>query len=200
MLALRWRHNDHDGVSNHHPHGCLLNRRSKKTSKLRVTGLCVGNSPGPVNSPHKGPVTRKMFPFDDVIMGTERNHSKSFPVPYVTSIHNILHCVPSTPLLSLAPIHSKLLYMLFMPVLTFSSVLKWPPSAPCEIRLNQMTKVLSLNYGYNQDLSPHTHDPPLETDGRLPWINKRRVKTVDNLTRETRWVMPGGLSRIYIQI
>ena len=24
----------------------------------------------PVNSPHKGPVTRKMFPFDDVIMNT----------------------------------------------------------------------------------------------------------------------------------
>ena len=23
---------------------------------------------GPVNSPHKGPVTRKMFPFDDIIM------------------------------------------------------------------------------------------------------------------------------------
>ena len=72
-LALRWRHNDHDGGSNHQPHGCLLNRlfrrKSRKTSKLRVTGLCVGNSPGPVNSPHKGPVTRKMFPFDDVIMG-----------------------------------------------------------------------------------------------------------------------------------
>ena len=70
--TLRWRHNDHDSVSNHQPHGCLLNRlfrrRSKKTSKLRVTGLCVGNSPGPMNSPHKGPVTRKMFPFDDVIM------------------------------------------------------------------------------------------------------------------------------------
>ena len=70
--ALLWRHNGHDGVSNHQPRGCLLNRlfirRSKKTSKLRVTGLCVGNSPGPVNSPHKGPVTRKMFPFDDFIM------------------------------------------------------------------------------------------------------------------------------------
>ena len=26
---------------------------------------------GPVNSPHKWPVTRKMFPFDDVIMVTE---------------------------------------------------------------------------------------------------------------------------------
>ena len=71
-LTLRWRHNDHDGGSNHQPHGCLLNRlfrrKSKKTSKLHVTGLCVGNSPRPVNSPHKGPVTRKMFPFDDVII------------------------------------------------------------------------------------------------------------------------------------
>ena len=50
ILSLRWRHNEHDGVSNHQPHGCLLNRlfrrRLKKTSKLRVTGFCVGNSPG----------------------------------------------------------------------------------------------------------------------------------------------------------
>ena len=41
--TLRWRHNDHDSVSNHQPHGCLFNRlfgcKSKKTSKLRVTGL-----------------------------------------------------------------------------------------------------------------------------------------------------------------
>ena len=76
--SLRWRHNDHDGVANHQPHGYLLNRlfrrRSKKTSKFRVTGLCVGNSPGPVNSPHKGPVTRKMFPFDDVIMMRDTLH------------------------------------------------------------------------------------------------------------------------------
>ena len=71
-FALHWRHNDHDCVSNHQPYDCLLNRlfrrKSKRTSKLHVTGFCVGNSPGPVNSPHKGPVTRKMFPFDDVIM------------------------------------------------------------------------------------------------------------------------------------
>ena len=47
--SLLWRHNGLDCVSNHQPHECLLNRsvgcRSKKTSKLRVTGLCVGNSP-----------------------------------------------------------------------------------------------------------------------------------------------------------
>ena len=49
-ITLWWRHNGCDSVSNHQPHDCLLNRlfrrRSKKTSKLRVTGLCVGNSPG----------------------------------------------------------------------------------------------------------------------------------------------------------
>ena len=46
--SLRWRHNDRDGVSNHQPHECLLNRlfrrRLKKISKFRVTGLCAGNS------------------------------------------------------------------------------------------------------------------------------------------------------------
>ena len=48
--TLWWRHNGRDGVSNHQPHDCLLTslfrRRSKKTSKLRVTGLCGGISPG----------------------------------------------------------------------------------------------------------------------------------------------------------
>ena len=47
--SLQWHHNECDGISNHQPHDCLLNRlfrrRSKKTSKLRVTGLCEGNSP-----------------------------------------------------------------------------------------------------------------------------------------------------------
>ena len=47
--TLQWRHYDYDGFSNHQPYDCLFTRlfrrRSKKTSKLRVTGLCVGNSP-----------------------------------------------------------------------------------------------------------------------------------------------------------
>ena len=46
---LQWRHNGRDGVSNHQPYDCLPNRlfrgRSQKSSKLRITGLCVGNSP-----------------------------------------------------------------------------------------------------------------------------------------------------------
>ena len=73
LLALSWCHNGRDSVSNHQPRDCLLNRlfrrRSKKASKLCVTGLCVGNSPGTVEFPHKWPVTRKKFPFDYVIMG-----------------------------------------------------------------------------------------------------------------------------------
>ena len=48
-VPLRWRHNGRVGVSNHQPYDYLLNRlfrrRSKKTSKLRITGLCAGNSP-----------------------------------------------------------------------------------------------------------------------------------------------------------
>ena len=48
--ALQWRQNGRDSVSNHQPHDCLLNRlfrrRSKKTSKLRVTGLCCGEFTG----------------------------------------------------------------------------------------------------------------------------------------------------------
>ena len=73
IYAFHWRHNERDGVSNHQRIDCLLihlfRHRSKKTSKLRVTGLFKGNPPViPVVSPHKGLVTRKMFPLDDVIM------------------------------------------------------------------------------------------------------------------------------------
>ena len=104
VYTLHWRQNDHDDVSNHQPRGCLLNRlfrcRSKKTAKLRVTGLCVGKSPGPVNSPHKGPVTRKMFPFDDVIMSriciTWSNITRYCLQPIKTETEYKLECVLQT--------------------------------------------------------------------------------------------------------
>ena len=55
---LQWRHNERDVVSNHQPRDCFLNRlsrrRSKKTSKVRVTmvtGLCEGNSPMTIEFP-----------------------------------------------------------------------------------------------------------------------------------------------------
>ena len=70
--SLHWRHNERYGISNHHRLGCLLShlfgRRSKKTPKVRVIGFVWGIYRWPVNSLHKGPVTRKMFPCDDVAM------------------------------------------------------------------------------------------------------------------------------------
>ena len=71
-MVLQWRHNGRDSVANRQPRDCflshLLRHRSNKTPKLRVTGLCAGNSQGTGEFPHKWPVTRKMLPFDDVIM------------------------------------------------------------------------------------------------------------------------------------
>ena len=70
--TLRWRNNGRDSVSNHQHHDCLLNRlfwpRSKKTSMLRVTGLCAGNSPGTDEFPAQMTSNAEMFSFDDVIM------------------------------------------------------------------------------------------------------------------------------------
>ena len=95
---LQWRHNERDVVSNHQPHDCLLNclfrRRSKKTSKFRVTGLCAGIHRSPVNPPHKWPVTRKMFPFDDVIMqyGRSTNDLAIEIRLWVTTATLLHHC------------------------------------------------------------------------------------------------------------
>ena len=73
VKPLQWRHNRHyDGVSNHRRLDCLLNglfrRGSKETSKLRVNGHCVGNSPGTGEFPAQRASNAKMFPFVDVIM------------------------------------------------------------------------------------------------------------------------------------
>ena len=73
--SLQWRHNERDSVSNHQPHDCLLNCLFKAQIKenikaLRHWPLCrefTGDRWIPCTN---GQVTRKMFPFDDAIMGT----------------------------------------------------------------------------------------------------------------------------------
>ena len=67
ICALQWRHYEHKGVSNHQPHDCLLDRLFKAKIKRNIKAprnwpLC-GEFTG-----DKGPVTRKMFPFDDIIV------------------------------------------------------------------------------------------------------------------------------------
>ena len=87
VMSLLWRHNGSDGVSNHQPHNCLLNRsfrrRSKKPPNHRVTGLCAGNSPVTDEFLHKWPITRKMFPFDDVVV------LRKFPLLVASEVFNI---------------------------------------------------------------------------------------------------------------
>ena len=67
LKALRWRHNGDDSVSNHQP--VYLGSDQSKYQSSASLAFVWGIHRGPVNSPHKWPVTWKMFPFDDVIMG-----------------------------------------------------------------------------------------------------------------------------------
>ena len=82
--ALQWHHNDHEGVSNHKPHDFLLHFfyrlfrcRSKKHQSSASLAFVRGIHRWPVNSPHKGPVTRKMSPF--VIMSSALHVREAYP-------------------------------------------------------------------------------------------------------------------------
>ena len=82
-IALQWRHNGSDGVSNHVIMGAMASQITRLTivystvyssADLRKyqssasLAFVRGIQRSPVNSPHKWPVTRKMFRFDEVIM------------------------------------------------------------------------------------------------------------------------------------
>ena len=73
-LAAHWRHNEPDGVSNHLTSLAIIystvysGAGQRKQQSSPSLAFVRGIYRWPVNSPHKGPVTRKMFPFDDVIM------------------------------------------------------------------------------------------------------------------------------------
>ena len=73
--SLQWRYNGHDSVSNHHPHivylAIYLGADQRKYQSSASLTFVRGIHRWPVNSPHKWPVTRKMFPFDDVVMSWE---------------------------------------------------------------------------------------------------------------------------------
>ena len=97
MNPLQWRHNGRNGVSNYQPHHCLLNRlfrhRSKKTSKLHVIDLCVGNSlvtgefPAQMasNVENDDVIMHRMFCLmyvrDDFVMGTMLSWDNLTPKP-----------------------------------------------------------------------------------------------------------------------
>ena len=49
----------------------------RKHQSSASLAFVLGIHRGPVNSPHKWPVTRKMFPFDDVVMGMWKSPAKA---------------------------------------------------------------------------------------------------------------------------
>ena len=70
--ALLWRHNGRDGVSitsltivYSTVYSGADQRKHQSSASL---AFVRGTHQWPAGSPHKGPVTRKMFPFDDVFM------------------------------------------------------------------------------------------------------------------------------------
>ena len=80
-MSLQWRHNERDGGSNHRRLYCLLILlfSSASLACVRVIQRWL------VNSPHKGPVTRKKFPLNDVIRLTTEH-----PRNYVLGVCTLL--------------------------------------------------------------------------------------------------------------
>ena len=85
--SLHWRHNEHDGVSNHQPLDWIRlttthvlqdilavysGTDQRKHQSSASLAFLRGIHRWPVKFPHKWPVTPKMFPFDDVIMWGRR--------------------------------------------------------------------------------------------------------------------------------
>ena len=91
---LQWRHNERDGVSDRRLLGCLLSclfrRRSKKTSMSLA--FVRGIHRWPVDSPHKGPVTRKIIPFDDIVMASMGQYHSPSSLQYKSHFSRQLIC------------------------------------------------------------------------------------------------------------
>ena len=89
QYSLQWPLNGRDGVSNHQHHHCLpnllLRRRSKKTSKLRVTGLGAENSlvTGEFPAHMSSHAEDASLPLDDVIMWPPTTTRRQKAVAYV---------------------------------------------------------------------------------------------------------------------
>ena len=90
IVMLQWRHNERDGISNHRRLHCLLNcwfrRRKKKTSKLRVTCLCVGNSPVTGEFP-----TQKASNAENVFISWRHHDKKRLPQLYPAVLAQSTH-------------------------------------------------------------------------------------------------------------
>ena len=96
--TLMWRHSECNGISNHQPHDCLFNpifrHRSKRHQFSASLAFLNGIHRWPVNSPHKGPVKRKVFSFDDVIIHKGRAN-QTIDYYLAVSLYEVFNTWPS---------------------------------------------------------------------------------------------------------
>ena len=157
-ISLLWRHNGRDNVSNHQPHDCLLNRvfrcRSDQRKHRSSASLAFvrGIHRGPVNSPHELSVTRKMFPFDDVIILWIRSFQNDHIVQRcrLESIIGIatLRQYSSTIMLRRKQVNLKICIYIYMAKISFSLV---------KIRRQDHDVKWILWYSINLGLSLHRY-------------------------------------------
>ena len=99
FVSLQWRHNGRDGVSkNQAHHYCSTVYSGADQRKLQSSSSLAfvrGNHRWPVNSPHKWPVTREIFPFDYVIMCRDHVSEVSLRISWPTYVKcgTILQCI-----------------------------------------------------------------------------------------------------------
>ena len=77
------------GVWKAYPTVCSGADQGKHQSSASLSFVRGIHRRWPVNSPHKGSVTREMFPFDDVII--HQTHLSIFKLSYFISSHRALH-------------------------------------------------------------------------------------------------------------
>ena len=79
-ITLQWRHNWRDSVSNHQPHSIVYPDADKRKHQSYALLAFL----------RKWPVTRKMFPFDGVIMLTVRYKGNDFSRCTVSAKHTFV--------------------------------------------------------------------------------------------------------------
>ena len=86
----RWRLKSPAGPVFTHPF--IRAQTKEKHQSSALLAFVWGIHPGPANSPHKWPVTRKMFPFDDVIMNISEKVALVLMTSAMTSQRDFKHC------------------------------------------------------------------------------------------------------------
>ena len=143
--SFQWRHNGGDNVSNHQRLGyllnCLFRRRSKKASKLRVTGLCEGNSPVTGGFP-----VRRASNAENVSISW-RHHVLTMDTPYLTHEFDIGRAICDFKVWSVFyPSHHIVVFSIVLYLFSCFTVVKYPSKFPIFFRITWLIRGQSHDF------------------------------------------------------